>query len=60
MRTRMKVRLESLSGVHACEFGVLPLRRINESRSYTRADIVVHALMCIPKYHQVLTLDEFW
>ena len=51
MRIRMKVQLESLSGVHACEFGVLPLRCINESRSYTRADIVstcTHVYIKIP------------
>ena len=35
MRTGAVVRLESLSGVYVCEFGVLPLRCINKSQSYT-------------------------
>ena len=56
MCTRAVVPLESLGGVYACEFGVLPLWCIITSPDLVLAWNRTHMTCSIPKYH-VLTLS---
>ena len=51
------VQLESLSGVYACEFIILPLISILYSHGIAST---YTACMCIPKYHHMIILGGSW